>query len=134
MRPSSSFREKFSDRVLALFTRVRGRGILRSWSSALLSSWKLTHPSGLRVGFHSWTFTPRTSPFPSAPPCVRRALAYPRLRPSPRLSGWLSHPPYVQRAGADPPQNPYPRLPSVRGPRGRPRDPCPSPPGACPSS
>src|SRR5215217_7246954 len=33
---------------LALFPQVPGRGILRSWTSALRSSWKLTHPSGLR--------------------------------------------------------------------------------------
>src|SRR5215203_3007704 len=86
------------------------------------------------VGFHSSTFTPRTSRFPSAPPCARRALAYPRLRPSPRLSGWLSHPPYVQRAGADLPQNLSLRLPFARGPHVQPRDPCRSPPEAYPSS
>src|SRR5919112_5886467 len=102
-------------RAEALFSGLRGRGILRSWSSALRSSWKLTHPSGLGVGFHSWTFTPRTSPFPSAPPCVRRALACLRLRPSPRLSGWLSHPPCVQRAGADLLQKLSLRLPFERG-------------------
>src|SRR5215203_1241740 len=82
----------------------------------------------------SWAFTPRTSPFPSAPPCVRRALAYPRLRPSPRLSGWLSHPPCVQRAGADLPQKLSLRLPFARGPHVQPRDPCRSAPEAYPSS
>src|SRR5215211_7162096 len=120
---------------MPLFTQVPRRVILRSWTSALRSSWKLTHTSsGLRVGFHSSTFTPRTSRFPSAPPCVRRALAYPRLRPSPRLSGWLSHPPCVQRAGADLPQKLSLRLPFARGPHVQPRDPCRSPPEAYPSS
>src|SRR5215217_4239423 len=83
---------------------------------------------------HSSTFTPRTSRFPSAPPCARRALACLHLRPSPRLSGWLSHPPYVQRAGADLPQKLFLGLPFARAHHVQPRDPCRSPPEAYPSS
>src|SRR5215213_9541999 len=89
----------------------------------------LSHSSGTSVFKRL-----RTSPLSSARLCDRHARSCLPRRSCPRSSPLTAPPLCARRVGADLPQNPYPRLPSVRGPRGRPRDPCPSPPGACPSS